>query len=95
MLKSVAASSIIACLLGIFASFLGNKYIVFRSISGNFSEQLFHFFLLYAFVAIFHGLFIFAWADLKGYNYRIGFVIATGLQFLITYNYNKGVIFKK
>jgi putative flippase GtrA len=95
MLSTIAFANVIACCFGILVSFLGNKYIVFKSISGSFSGQLFHFFLFYCFVAIFHGTFIYIWADFNGYNYRIGFLIATALQVLITYNYNKILIFKK
>ena len=95
MLSPIALANIIACCFGILASFLGNKYIVFKSISGSFSLQFFHFLILYCFVAMLHGAFIYFWADFRGYNYRVGFLIATGLQVLITYNYNKIIIFKK
>tara|TARA_B100001173_G_scaffold294017_1_gene287549 strand:+ start:3028 stop:3381 length:354 start_codon:yes stop_codon:yes gene_type:complete len=95
MLNSIAFANIIACSFGILVSFLGNKYIVFKSVSGSFSGQFFHFFTFYFLVAIFHVAFIYLWADFNGYNYRVGFLIATALQILITYNYNKILIFKK
>lgn len=95
MLDSVGLANMIACCFGILVSFLGNKYIVFKFISGNFLEQFFHFFAIYGFVAIFHGAFIYLWAEFNGYNYRLGFLIATAVQVLITYNYNKVFIFKK
>ena len=95
MLNSVGLANMIACCIGILVSFMGNRYIVFKLKSGNLSEQFMHFSVLYGFVAIFHGAFIYLWADFNGYNYRIGFLIATALQVLITYNYNKVFIFKK
>ena len=95
MINTIAFANMAACFFGILVSFLGNKYVVFKSVSGNLSGQFIHFSLLYSFVAIFHGIFIYIWADFNGFNYRVGFLIATALQFLITYNYNKVLIFKK
>lgn len=95
MLDSVGLANMIAYCFGILVSFLGNRYIVFKLISGNFSEQFLHFSAFYGFVAVFHGAFIYLWADFIGYNYRMGFLIAIVLQVLITYNYNKVFIFKK
>lgn len=95
MLNSIALANIIACWFGVLVSFLGNKYIVFKSVSGNFSGQFFHFFTFYFLVAIVHGAFIYVWSDFNGYNYRVGFLIATAMQVLITYNYNRILIFKK
>lgn len=95
MFKSMAFATTIACCIGTIVSFIGNKYFVFKFSAGDFSTQLLHFSVLYFFIALFHGLFIYFWADLHGNNYRFGFLIATALQVLITYNYNKILIFKK
>src|SRR4051794_8639573 len=82
---SAGVANFVAALFGITASFLGNRYFVFRDHSDPLLQQLWRFAILYSGIACMHAGLLFVWTDRMGYDYRIGFVIATGLQLGLSY----------
>ena len=80
----------VASVFGITVSFLGNRYFVFRGgRTASFAPQAARFLILYVLIALLHTGVMWLWADYSGFNYRVGFVIATGLQFLLSFVGNR------
>lgn len=94
-LDSIGFSNFIAAFFGIAVSFLGNKFFVFTDSKGNLYNQAVSFMLLYFSIALMHGVILYIWSDLYRMDYRIGFIIATILQILLSYTGNKKIVFKK
>jgi putative flippase GtrA len=94
-LNSAGVSNFIAALFGISTSFLGSRYYVFQKHHAPVLGQAALFVLLYGFIAMLHGLILLLLTDIYGYDYRIGFVIATLLQVSISYASNKYLVFKQ
>jgi putative flippase GtrA len=92
--NSAGAANLIAALFGISVSFLGSRYYVFNGSLEPLVKQLYRFMLLYAAIAILHGLLMYIWVDLYLQNYMIGFVIATFMQVACSYIGNKVLVFK-
>ena len=90
---SAALSNFIASIVGISFSFLGNKYFVFRKYETKTIEQFTKFAMLYASIAVLHGLTLLAWTDWLGFDYRLGFMIAAGIQMATSYVGNKFLVF--
>jgi len=93
-LESVGIANFIAAVFGISASFLGSRYFVFKNHKNSLPNQLMLFLLLYISIAIMHGLTLYWWSDLQQMDYRIGFILATGLQVILSYWGNKKLVFK-
>lgn len=93
-MQSAGLANLIAAILGIATSFLGSRYFVFRNHEGGLYRQARSFLLLYAFIASLHGLTLFLWTDVSGFDYRIGFLLATCIQVAISYWGNKRLVFK-
>ena len=93
-LPSAGIANMIAAVFGITVSFLGSRYFVFRSVKKSMAGQAFKFVLLYGFIAVLHGLVLLIWSDWLGFDYRLGFLIATGVQFSLSYWCNKFLVFK-
>jgi putative flippase GtrA len=91
---SAGLANFVAAFFGISSSFLGNKCFVFKHSGGNFFNQTAQFGILYGAIAVLHGLILWAWTDWSGWDYRIGFLIATVVQFSISYIGNKLIVFK-
>lgn len=89
-----AVANAFAAVFGIITSFLGNRYFVFPGRQGSAARQGALFVLVYATVALLHGLLMFAWADWLGLDYRIGFLLITGMQMVFSFVINKFVVFK-
>ena len=89
-----AAANALAAVFGITASFLGSRYFVFRGRQGSLARQGSLFLLVYALIAVLHALVMYLWADRLGLDYRIGFVLATGMQMAISFIANRWVVFK-
>ena len=89
-----AAANALAAVFGITASFLGSRYFVFRGGQGSLARQGSLFLLVYASIAVLHALVMYLWADRLGLDYRIGFVLATGMQMAISFIANRWVVFK-
>jgi putative flippase GtrA len=92
--NSAGVANLIAAVFGIAVSFLGSRYYVFNGSLEPLVKQLYRFILLYAAIAILHGLLMYVWVDLYLQNYMIGFVIATFMQVACSYVGNKVLVFK-
>lgn len=94
-LSSAGMANFIAAFFGIAVSFLGSRYFVFQRHTESFIRQAMKFSGLYVAIAILHGLVLYVWSDRLGLDYRIGFVLATGLQVTLSYVGNKKMVFNK
>jgi putative flippase GtrA len=93
--ESAGLSNLVAAFFGISASYLGNRYFVFKRTDGSFAHQAGLFIVLYSLIALGHGLILFAWTDIYLLDYRVGFIIATVFQFLLSYTGNKVLVFRQ
>ena len=87
------ASGLASC-IGITASFVGSRYFVFPGSQGAVAAQAGKFVAVYAATACLHAAVLFLWTDTLGWDWRIGFLIATGLQVAVSYSANKFFVFK-
>lgn len=92
--QSAGLANLVAAVFGITTSFIGSRYYVFSGSLESLFKQLYRFILLYAVIALMHGLLMFLWVDLYHYNYILGFVIATVMQVVCSYLGNKVLVFK-
>ena len=83
-----------AAIFGITVSFLGSRYFVFRRTDEPIIAQGIKFSVLYGLIALLHGLVLFALTDQLRIDYRIGFLVATVLQVLLSFVGNKVLVFK-
>ena len=93
-LPSAGLANGIAALFGVSASFIGSRYFVFPATGESILVQAIRFSGLYAAIAILHGLILLVWTDWFGLDYRIGFLVATGLQVSLSYLGNKTLVFQ-
>ena len=93
-IPSASAANLLAAMIGIATSFIGSKYYVFRSHHDSFHEQAARFVTLYGLIATMHGVVLALVTDIGGLDYRIGFVLATGLQVTLSYAGNQRFVFK-
>ena len=93
-LWSAAVANGLAAIVGIATSFVGSLYFVFRRFNRPIMEQAARFAGLYATIALVHAGVLFVWTDVLGEDYRIGFLIATGIQFVLSYAGNKLWVFR-
>lgn len=91
-LASVANA--IAAVFGITVSFIGSRYFVFRGQQSSVVRQGAHFVLVYVLIALLHAAVMYVWADYLGMDYRIGFLLATGMQMVLSFLANKFLVFK-
>jgi putative flippase GtrA len=94
-IPSAGLANLIAAFFGIAVSFIGSRYYVFRGHQRPFLQQASKFGLLYAVISCLHGLVLYLWTDLQGWDYRMGFLLATVLQVFSSYWGNKNLVFKK
>jgi putative flippase GtrA len=92
-LASAGVANLLAAVCGVSASFLGNRHFVFRASARPVLGQASRFLALYAVTALMHGLVLFGWTDIAGRDYRVGFLIATGLQVIISFLGNRLFVF--
>jgi putative flippase GtrA len=92
-LPSAGLANLLAAMVGIMASFIGSRYFVFRAQHGDWRSQAQRFAVVYAILAVVHAAVLFLWTDQLGYDFRIGFVLATGLQMTISFLANKLLVF--
>ena len=90
-----ALANFLAAVGGITVSFLGNRYFVFRGHTRPILVQATSFVGLYALFALMHAGVLFVLTDLSGIDFRIGFVIATALQVVLSYLGNRKLVFSK
>ena len=93
-IPSAGVANLIAAVFGISASFIGSRYFVFRAAHARLLPQVLSFGLLYAMLAMMHGVILYVWTDRAGLDYRFGFLIATGFQVAASYLGNKTMVFK-
>ncbi len=89
-------SNFYAFLCGSMSSFLGNKFIVFKVVKNSkILLQILKFSFLYLFLAIGHGIALYWWSDIYSYNYIIGFILITLFNLIISFLFNKYLIFNE
>jgi putative flippase GtrA len=91
---SAGLSNLIAAIFGIGASFLGSRYFVFAAMGESIIRQAIKFSGLYGVIAVLHGLVLLVWTDCYGFDYRLGFLIATAIQVSLSYMGNKFLVFR-
>lgn len=91
---SAGAANAIAAVFGIAVSFLGNRYFVFRSAGAGLARQGMLFAVSYGFIALLHGLILYLWTDVGGFDYNVGFLMATVLQVACSFLINKFMVFR-
>jgi putative flippase GtrA len=94
-LPSAGLANLVAAGFGITTSFLGSRYFVFRRPDEPIGQQAARFGALYAVIAGLHALVLALWTDVLGYDYRWGFLLATGLQVALSYWGNKRLVFNR
>ena len=94
-IPSAGLANFIAAFVGIAVSFFGSRYYVFHGHQQPFLQQASKFGVLYAAIASLHGLVLYTWTDLQGWDYRVGFLLATAVQISFSYLGNKHLVFKK
>jgi putative flippase GtrA len=94
-MHSAGIANMLAAVVGIGTSFLGSRYFVFKKTDGSIIHQASKFVLLYALIACLHGLILYGWTDSWHFDYRLGFLIATVVQVLLSYWGNKVLVFNK
>ena len=94
-LPLASLANVIAACFGIAVSFVGNRYFVFAGTSGSLAVHAAKFLGLYAAIALMHGAVLLILSDWLAFDYRLGFVIATFVQFILSYSGNKILVFKK
>lgn len=90
---SAGLANFFAAWFGIVASFLGNRYFVFRRKDVSADRQAVRFLALYLFIACTHGLLLFAWTDKYQQNYTVGFLLVTALLTATSYLGNRLFVF--
>jgi len=93
-MQSAGLANFIAAIFGITASFLGSRYFVFKMGHQPVLNQAMMFLALYISIACLHGLILYGWTDVYGFDYRIGFLMAMILQVTMSYWGNKSLVFK-
>lgn len=94
-ISSAGLANFIAAFFGIVVSFVGSRYFVFQAHRQPILKQASKFGGLYAAIAFLHGLVLYVWSDVQGWDYRIGFLLATVLQVVFSYWGNKLMVFNK
>lgn len=93
---SAGLANFVAAMFGISTSFIGNRFFVFAGGSrAAWHGQAARFILLYGAIALLHGGVMWLWADQFGLDYRPGFLLATVMQFVLSYVGNKLLVFKQ
>lgn len=93
-LPSKGAANLLAAMVAIGVSFLGNRYFVFAATQARATGQLWRFVLLYAVIALLNGGLMALWSDLLRFDYRVGFVLISIIQFILSFLGNRLLVFK-
>ena len=89
----IGFASFLGAAVGTTASFFGNRKFVFKTVYSPIEQQVIRFAILYSGLALIHGLLMYVWCDWAGANYHLGFLIATILQFILSYLFNRKMVF--
>lgn len=92
--RSAGLANMLAAVFGITASFLGSRYYVFKGSIASLKQQAFRFLFLYMAIALLHGGVMYLWVDFYRLNYMYGFIVATGMQMVLSFWGNKLLVFK-
>ncbi len=93
-LASAAIANALAAVCGIAVSYAGNRTFVLRSRAPHRRAGT-RFLACYAAVVSLHGGAMALWADIGGLDYRIGFLLFTGLAAVLTYLLNRFFVFSE
>lgn len=93
-MRPIGLANLVAAITGTAASFVGNRRFVFKAVNAPVQKQAVYFALLYAILAAIHSACMYLWCDILNRDYQIGFLLATGLQFLLSYIFNSRVVFR-
>lgn len=91
-IPSAGLANGLASIVGITASYLGNRLVVFRSTTST-KATLPRFLALYAALALFHAGFLAMWSDRLGLPYGWGFILSTGIATAMSYLGNRYFVF--
>jgi putative flippase GtrA len=94
-MSSAGAANLLAAVAGMATSFFGNRWFVFGAGAEPILGQAMRYLALYAAIALMHGGILWLWSDKSGLDYRIGFVIATSLQFALSFAGNRYLVFRQ
>jgi putative flippase GtrA len=94
-IPSAGGANLFAAMAGIVTSFLGSRWFVFRAQEDPIVSQFTKFGLLYACIAMLHAAVLWVWTDRCGFDYRVGFLLATVLQMMLSFVGNKFLVFKQ
>jgi putative flippase GtrA len=93
--QSTGLANGIASIAGIASSFIGNRYFVFHEgRAAPWKNQAIRFSALYSAIALLHTGFMWLWSDHLKLSLHLGFLIATALQFTLSFLGNRLYIFK-
>jgi putative flippase GtrA len=92
--RPVGLANLMAAIIGIAASFVGNRRYEFKAVESPVNRQAVHFAALYAVLALVHSACMYVWCDMLKKDYQLGFVLATGLQFCLSYVFNRKLVFR-
>ena len=93
-MSSAGMANLLAAVVGIGTSFAGNRWFVFRARGQAILGQATRYLALYAVIALMHGGVLWLWSDISHLDYRIGFVVATSLQFALSFVGNRYLVFR-
>ena len=93
-IPSAGLANGLAAIVGIATSFLGSRYYVFRAGEAPIVGQAARFVALYAAIAVLHAATLWLWTDVGGLDYRVGFLVASVLQFACSYAGNRWLVFR-
>lgn len=94
-MRSAGMANLIASVVGIGASFLGNRHFVFHATTPPFPAQAARFVALYGALAVINGLLMHLWAGVLGWDYRAGFLLAVCVQTILAYLGNRTLVFRR
>ena len=93
-IRPVGLANLVAAITGTAASFIGNRRFVFQAVESSVKRQAVNFAVLYAVLALVHSACMYVWCDMLKKDYQLGFVLATGLQFGLSYVFNSKLVFR-
>jgi putative flippase GtrA len=92
-LRYTGVAALLSAIVGISASFLGNRFFVFRS-KAPIMMELVRFKIVYAGTAVFQALCMALWSDLLSLNYSLGFGLITAICVFLSYFCNRSFVFR-
>jgi putative flippase GtrA len=93
-LPSAGLANLFAAIVGVSASFVGNRHFVFGPAEEPWKHQLMRFWVLYLGLSVLHGGLLLFWTDVAGLDYRAGFLLGALLAALCTYLGGKRWVFR-